>query len=111
MTVVAALRIEGVPALIGDFLVTDNRTDAPHFPLPTRPNLNNPASPPLPRRINGMQRKCIVINDRLIVFFTGHVEAARDIFTELEKRFGSWNRGPTLDELEIALRLFETPAA
>jgi hypothetical protein len=30
MTVIAALRLEGIPALIGDFLLTDSRQDLPH---------------------------------------------------------------------------------
>jgi hypothetical protein len=104
MTVIAALRIEGIPALIGDFLVTDGRTDIPHFPLPTRTNMVNPFNPVLPHRINGMQRKCIIVNDRLAVGFTGHVEAAKYIFTALERRFGRQNRGPSLAELEATLR-------
>jgi hypothetical protein len=106
MTVVAALRIEGVPALISDFLVTDTQP-RPHFLLPTR--LYDPPGTALPHRINGWQRKCFHINNRLIAGFTGHVPAGKYIFAELEKRFGGRDYGPTTQELNRALRHLRIP--
>jgi hypothetical protein len=109
MTVIAALRIEGIPALISDFLITDERKDVPHFPLPTRPNMNDPLDAPLPRRISGMQRKCVIISDRFVVGFTGDVRAGSQVFAELDRRFGHRSSGPTLAELDLALRGFKLP--
>ena len=58
----------------------------------------------LPHRINGVQRKCVIINDYLAVGFTGHVDAAKVIFPTLERKFSRHNRGPSLTELEATLR-------
>ena len=80
MTVVAALQIEGIPVVISDFLITDTQP-RPHFLLPT----HSLPSATLPRRLNGTQRKCVIINDRLAVGFTGHVEAGKHIFTALRR--------------------------
>lgn len=106
MTVVAALRIEGIPALIGDFLITDGQRGIHHAFLPTRPNLNNPAHPTLPRRIKGLGRKLHVINQRFVVGFTGSVEAGAAIFADLERRFGHSNRAPSISEISHALEAF-----
>ena len=46
----------------------------------------------------------LLINDRLAVGFTGHVDAAKYVFTALERRFGRQSRGPSLAELEATLR-------
>jgi hypothetical protein len=64
----------------------------------------SPFNPDLPRRINGIQRKCVIINDRLVVGFTGRVDAAKFIFPALERKFSRHNRGPSLAELEATLR-------
>jgi hypothetical protein len=71
MTLVAALKIEGVPSLIGDFLLTDEQQGVDHFYLPTRPTLNDPSHLPLPRRVSGLARKLHLVNQRFIVGFTG----------------------------------------
>src|SRR5689334_639177 len=107
MTLVAALRIEGIPALIGDFLITDEQRGTEHLWLPTRPNLNDPQYPKLPRRISGLARKLHLINRRLIVGFTGNdINAARVIFTDLERRFANANTGPDIREISKALEPF-----
>jgi hypothetical protein len=106
MTVLAALRIEGIPALISDFLITDTQP-RPHVLLPTR--LHNLPDATLPRRINGTQRKCVLINNRLIVGFTGDVPAGKRIFSELENKFGGRDYGPTTEELDRVLRLLRIP--
>ncbi|WP_428488335.1 hypothetical protein [Rhodopila sp.] len=107
MTVIAALRLEGIPALIGDFLLTDQRKDLPHFPLPTRPDMSNPVGKPLPHRIHGMERKCLIINSRFAIGFTGHVPAAKLLFTELENKFGKKSEGPSLIQIDLALKKFK----
>jgi hypothetical protein len=106
MTVVAALRIEGVPALIGDFLITDDQQGVHHDFLPTRPNLNDHGHPALPRRVRGVARKLHLVNERLVVAFTGSVDAGAAIFANLEKRFGQSNRGPSIFEISTALEGF-----
>jgi hypothetical protein len=103
MTVIAALRLEGVPALIGDFLLIDSRTDLQHFPLPTRQNVQDPVGQPLPHRIHGMERKCLIINDRFIIGFTGHVPAAKMLFGALERKFAKQPEDPTLIQIDETL--------
>jgi hypothetical protein len=108
MTVVAALRIEGIPSLIGDFLVTDDQLDRDHFWLPTRsayPN-NSRYSINIPRRISGIVRKLHLINERFIVGFAGPIKAGAVIFAELERRFGNYNNGPPISKISKALQLF-----
>jgi hypothetical protein len=106
MTIVAALRIEGIPALIGDFLITDEQYGTDHFWLPTRPNLNDPRYPKLPRRISGLRRKLHLINERFVVGFTGAVDAGAVIFADLERRFRTSNKSPSIKEISRALEQF-----
>jgi hypothetical protein len=107
MTLVAALKIEQIPALIGDFLITDEQRCTQHLWLPTRPNLNDPQYPKLPRRVSGLVRKLHLINNRFVVGFTGNdVNAGGVIFADLEKRFGNANTGPTIREISNALARF-----
>jgi hypothetical protein len=109
MTAVAALRIEGIPALIGDFLITDEQRRVHHAFLPTRPNLNDRAHPRLPRRIQGLGRKLHMINQRFVVGFTGSVEAGAAIFADLERRFGHSSSAPSISEISHALGSFQCP--
>ncbi len=105
MTIVAALKIEGIPALIGDFLITDNLTGVDHSWLPTRPQAS-PYPRPLPRRIRDIRRKLHLINERFIVAFTGPVNAGAAIFAELERLFGKSNTGPSVRQINEALQMF-----
>jgi hypothetical protein len=109
MTVVAALKIEGVPALIGDFLITDEHHGSQHEWLPTRPNLNDPRHPQLPRRVSEVRRKIHLINERFILAFTGDVDAGGVIFAYLQKRFGNTNKGPSIQSISSALQQFNIP--
>jgi hypothetical protein len=110
MTLIAALKIEGVPALIGDFLVTDNRPSAGHDWIPTQPYLNDPNYPnKLQRRISGAKRKLHLINDYFIVGFTGDVDAGAAIFSALESGLGNTKRGPSIMEISRALESFNIP--
>jgi hypothetical protein len=94
LTIVAALKIEGIPALIGDFLLTD-KLEYDHSWLPTRPK-ELPYPRPLPRRIRDLRRKLHLINERFIVGFTGSFNAGAETFGELERLFGKDNMGPSL---------------
>lgn len=104
MTVVAALRIEGIPALIGDFILTDGNINEPHIFLPTRPDINLGRIAGIDRRVIGMARKVHIFNDKFVAGFTGLVSAGKEIFTDLERRFS--NKSPTIDDLNVALRQF-----
>jgi hypothetical protein len=107
MTLVAALKIEGIPALIGDFLITDEQRGTEHLWLPTRPNLNDPQYPKIPRRVSGLARKLHLINDRLVVGFTGNdASAGGVIFADLERRFANANTGPSIRAISNALERF-----
>jgi hypothetical protein len=101
MTLVAAFKIEGVPVLLGDLLITDEPTNSPHQLLPTRPDLGN-ASPAERRRI-GVRRKVLLLGDKLIVGFTGKVAAGSVLFKDLHRRF--CEKTPSRDELNFALRM------
>jgi len=109
MTVAAAILIEGIPALIGDFLITDNDTTKPHDFLPTRPDINSKAFEHLKRRIAGTRRKIHIFNDRFIAGFTGSVDAGAEIFADLEQRFTM--TAPTIRELDATLQQFNTKYA
>ncbi len=102
LTVIAALELENVPVLMGDFLIT---ADGPgkSLILHTRPTLELPEQT---HRITDLRRKCIIINDHLIVAFTGRVSAGRRIIRELVRRFSGADRGPTIERLEKALHHF-----
>jgi hypothetical protein len=101
MTLVAAFKIEGVPVLLGDLLITDEPSNLRHQLLPTRPDLSN-ASPAERRRI-GARRKVLLLGDKLIIGFTGDVDAGSILFKDLHRRFSKTTASP--DELEFALRL------
>jgi hypothetical protein len=109
MTVVAAVQLQGIPTLIGDFLITDSDRRRPHFPLPTLQDTSNPFNSTAPLRIAGIRRKCFIVNDRLAVAFTGHVPAGKRVFSTLAHRFGKTNVGPTLQELDEILGVFGKP--
>jgi hypothetical protein len=106
MSVVAALRIEGIPTIIGDFLLTDNDTTKPHIFLPTRPDINSSPFGHLDRRVAGMRRKIHIFNDNFVAGFTGSVKAGEEVFADLEHRFST--KAPTIHELDDAFQRFNT---
>ena len=95
-----------MPALIGDFLITDDQGDRAHVWLPTRPNLNQHGHPPLPRRVSGLGRKIHQVNDRFVVGCTGGVAAAKVILADLERRFASDATSPSPGRIGNALSQF-----
>jgi hypothetical protein len=81
MTLVAAFRIENIPALVGDLLITDEPGEEMHFLLPTRPDLTQ-AKPKERRRIGG-RRKLLLIGSKLIFGFSGSVRAGSILYKDL----------------------------
>lgn len=104
MTVAAAFRIEGIPAMIGDFLITDNDKKKPHMILPTRPDLNSSAFGHLERRVAGTRRKIHLFNPQFVAGFSGSLDAGSAIFAELERQFSA--RVPTILDLTAVLEQF-----
>jgi hypothetical protein len=106
MTVIATLRIEGIPAAIGDFITSDAQVGVKHDFVPTRPTINDAGHRPLPRRIHGLRRKLHRVNPRLLVAYTGLLQEAGVALAELDRHFGQLVDGPTLNEIDGVLRPF-----
>lgn len=104
MTLIAAFSIEGVPVLVGDFLLTDNATANPHMFLPTHPELSAQSPKLLGARIAGLSKKIHVVNDRFAVGFTGRVDDGARILRTLVAEFSL--AAPSLLALEKALSPF-----
>jgi hypothetical protein len=102
MTLVAAFKIENVPVLVGDLLITDEPGDTTHNFLPTRPDLSQ--TKPTERRRSGARRKVLILGGKLILGFTGSIYAGSILFKDLHRRFSETSPSP--DELNFALRLF-----
>jgi hypothetical protein len=100
MTLVAAFKIEGVPVLLGDLLITES-SDLPHKLLPTRPDLST--APSTGNRRVGVRRKVLSLGNKLVVGFTGTVRAGSSLFKWLHHEF--CNKIPSPEELNLALRL------
>jgi hypothetical protein len=102
MTVVAAVSIFNVPVLMSDIVITDE-SEKPSVLVPTRIHTTMPA---VPRRVSDLRRKCVIVNDRFAVAFTGHVSAGKRIIDELILRFGNSQNGPTMRKLDKILHPF-----
>lgn len=98
MTLVAAFSVSGVPALVGDFLITDSHPHANHIFLPTKPELRDQKPEIGQRRICGLRKKIHKIGERLIVGFTGDLMAGEQLLRALYSHVGS--SSPTLPDLE-----------
>jgi hypothetical protein len=106
MTLIAAITINDIPVLIGDFLVTDEQRDTEHIWLATQSGLSDPLHAKLPRRVSGLKRKLHLINERFVVGFTGDVDAGAVILADLERRFRDTHYGPSIKEISAALYPF-----
>jgi hypothetical protein len=103
MTLVAAFKIESVPVLVGDLLITEGPGTSPHNFLPTRPDLTTTSSEE--RRRSGVRRKVLLLGrGKLIVGFTGTVEAGAILFKDLARRFS--DDVPSPEDLTFAFQLF-----
>lgn len=104
MTLVAAFKVDGVPVLLGDFLLTDEAKKSHEF-LPTMTKSDPKAPQPKPaagaRRVAGTSRKVTKINDRFVVGFTGEIKAGKFLIRSLHRIFSS--RKVTKQELEAFL--------
>jgi hypothetical protein len=102
VTLVAAFKIQGIPVLVGDLLITAEPGIQPHNLLPTRPDLTNSSA--TERRRIGVRRKLLLLGEKkLIVGFTGDVNSGSILFKDLYRRFSKNTASP--DELHFALRL------
>lgn len=93
MTLVAAMRIDGVPTLIGDFLLTDRRR-APHSHISTRPALIGQTPAHGEPRIAGLRKKIHRISPSFVVGFTGAEPGGRQLLSKLAERFGQMRPSP-----------------
>lgn len=99
MTLVAAIKIEGVPTMITDMLITDDAPDAAAMFIPMIPNQSQTKLKN--RSIVAARSKVIILSQILVVAFTGSVSAGITLFADLERRFKSIP--PSAAELEGAL--------
>lgn len=98
MTLIAAFRIEDIPVLMADMLLT---TDDQSAKTSFMPHLPHWGDPPADRKIVGVCSKLIILNERLAVAFTGFASAGRLFFADLERRFSRCT--PSKDELSKTL--------
>lgn len=101
MTMVAAFRVNGVPILVGDFLLTDIQPGAKHIFLPTKPELSHVVPDSGHRRLCGLRKKIHKIGERLVVGFTGSLAPGALLMKGLQERFG--NTSVMVRELESFL--------
>ncbi len=110
MTLVAAFKIDGVPALLGDFLITDNVKRTNDFlPTMTKNDPKAPGSMPFDGagRIAGWCRKITKINDNFVVGFTGEMKPGTSLIRNLHRVFA--DRKITKQELEAFLSNVNIP--
>jgi hypothetical protein len=99
MTLIAAFKINNVPFVLADMLITND-------PAPTQPQFvplsPNRISPPNGRAPVGAVSKLLVLNGRLAIAFAGSVAAGTKLFSDLHRRFS--NSTPSEDALSGALK-------
>jgi hypothetical protein len=98
---VAAMRIAGVPVLLGDFLITDNARGKHHEYLSTRPALSKAVPPPGQPRIAGLRKKVHKIGERLVVAYTGPLLGGQELLRDLYDNFE--DEAPSTLQLEAFL--------
>jgi hypothetical protein len=89
MTLIAATRLEGIPVLFGDLLLTapaNTRADSFH---PVQPSVAARLPQDTGRRVAGAARKAILINDYLAVGWAGSHFSAGAVLKSLVRQFGS----------------------
>src|SRR5262249_33319718 len=102
MTVVANLLIEGIPALIGDSVITSSDPSANSINVPTVRTL-----PPLRKPITDFVRKVYIIEKRLTVAWTGSKLKAMQLIPNLRDHIKKY--GVTEKELKAFLSSYEYP--
>jgi hypothetical protein len=102
MTLIAAARLQGIPVLFGDLLLTAPAKVGMDSFHPVQPD----AAARLPKnsgmRIAGAARKAILINDHLALGWTGSAFAAGSVLKSFKQSFG--NKQPTFDGIKSFLR-------
>jgi hypothetical protein len=102
MTVVANLLIEGVPALIGDTVITSSDPTASSITVPTVRTL-----PPLRKPITDFVRKIYIIEKRLTVAWTGSMLKAMQLIPSLRDHIKKY--GVAEKELAAFLSSYQFP--
>jgi hypothetical protein len=106
MTLIAAIRLAGLPVMFADILVTAKVLPSAHEPLPTfQAHELEVVHPAEWYRKFRPGRKVLRINPRLIVAWTGDVLAARPVLRLLQETF--CNKEPSLTEIETCLSSIE----
>ena len=99
MTLIAAFKINNIPFILADLLLTSDPPPAqPQF-MPLSPNR---ISPPNARAPAGVRSKLLVLNGRLAIAFSGDLAAGTKLFADLQRRFS--NSTPSEDALSSALQ-------
>lgn len=103
MTLIAAWQENGIPFLIGDFLVSRiGEFKTPHHSIPTRDDLNNILPQDWYRQIVGLCQKVYRVSDTLIIGWCDSQLIAQFVIEDLFKIFG--NKQPTLSQIREHLR-------
>lgn len=101
MTLIASFKINNIPVLIGDFLLTVNDPHNFHNFIPTKPELAKVKPAKSERRIYGLRKKIHIIGDRLAIGFTGDLPPGRYILRQIHDQFS--NNKATVSKLKKLL--------
>lgn len=101
MTIVAAFRVEGIPVLIGDMLITSIANNKESNFLPTQPYFSKNLPNDTGRRVCGARKKVHLINSKLVIGWAGSLHAASRVLVKLNNLFAS--KRATRKTLESAL--------
>ena len=88
MTLVASFRLNDIPILIGDFLLTSNNYNNHNF-IPTKPELAKRKPEKGERRIYGVRKKIHIIGGKLAIGFTGELQPGKYILRHIKQKFSS----------------------
>ena len=83
MTLIAAMQMRGQPVLIGDLLISSEHPEATQIELPTLGALPKDFRPDNIHAFSNLAQKLTLINDHLVVAWSGRVVHARDFIREL----------------------------
>jgi hypothetical protein len=99
MTLIAAFKINNIPFILADMLLTSDLAPEQLQFMPLSPNRN---SPPNGRAPAGVVSKLLILNGGLAIAFAGSLAAGTKLFADLHRRFS--NSTPSEDALSGALQ-------
>jgi hypothetical protein len=99
MTLIAAFKINNIPFILADMLLTSDLAPEQLQFMPLSPNRN---SPPNGRAPAGMVSKLLILNGGLAIAFAGSLAAGTKLSADLHRRFS--NSTPSEDALSGALQ-------